>query len=129
MLELDAQMREAKIPAEEQALKEWDDAFEHLTEEDLTYAKHFFSFSFFNSNFYLNRNQLIATQEGLANTGQAMRTHLVQTVPQLAHTLAQISVLPVLETDLKEQVDLVQEAIDTQQHVSLRTFLSFLLSF
>ena len=38
MLELDARMREAKVPEEEQALKEWDDAFEHLTEDDLTYA-------------------------------------------------------------------------------------------
>ena len=60
---------------------------------------------------------MIATQEGLASAGQTMRTHLAQTVPQLARTLAQISVLPVLETDLKEQVDLVQEAIDTQLHV------------
>ena len=37
-MELDAKMREAKLPAEEQALEEWDDAFEHLSEEDLTYA-------------------------------------------------------------------------------------------
>eukprot|EP00026_Physarum_polycephalum_P005971 Phypoly_transcript_06010.p1 GENE.Phypoly_transcript_06010~~Phypoly_transcript_06010.p1 ORF type:complete len:597 (+),score=133.37 Phypoly_transcript_06010:60-1850(+) len=95
LLELDAKMREAKTPAEEQAIKEWDEASEHLSEEDLT-------------------RQLISTQEDLANTGQAIRTHLAQTVPQLARTLAQISVLPVLETDLKEQIDLVQCAIDTQ---------------
>jgi HAUS augmin-like complex subunit 3 len=97
ILELDAKMREAKLPAEEQALEEWDDAFEHLSEEDLT-------------------NQLIATQEGLATTGQTIQTHITQTVPQLARTLAQVSVLPVLETDLKEQIDLVQETINTQLH-------------